>query len=386
MSYTIAPFIGMKPRSLEELVPAESLETLESLMKHWAGKLYEPFEHDIDKGKICDHIKWIYATHKLQAPKVVYTCNPEQYKSLVADALINAKDTPVHINMKGYLSRMVKIPAWFSLNVDSETCQIERVAASLKNIIARVAFKNSKEFEHFILSKRDVRRVATSETRGGRSNSPSHDWLPDAQLNHMFNGCGLWADSGWFFLFDLMSALGIRKNELIDRYRRFLKSGVFASMFFKNNAVIVIQPQVTQLTDDGKLHCDGGPAMQWADGHKTYALHNVHVPEHIALTPHYELNPMLIVTEKNAEIRREIVRKIGAERMVSYFGAVVIDKYEDYELIELTIKEIAITARYLKTKNPSIGTWHIEGVPPDIKTCLEALQWRIGGLTSQAQD
>ncbi|MBI4690035.1 MAG: hypothetical protein HY754_07180 [Nitrospirae bacterium] len=30
----------------------------------------------------------------------------------------------------------------------------------------------------------------------------------------------------------------------------------------------------------------------------------------------------------------------------------------------------------LKMLNPSVKVWHIEGVPPQIKTCEEALAWR----------
>ncbi|MEO5359094.1 MAG: hypothetical protein H7843_01460 [Nitrospirota bacterium] len=372
MSYTIANFLGMEPRGLVDLIPAEKLDTLESIMKHWAGKLYESFDSNIDKDKIAEHVKWIYGVKKYQRPKVIVTYNPEHYKSLAAEALI--KDTPADINMKDYVSRIVNIPAWLSSTIDSSS-QIEHMQASLKNIIARVPFRNTKEFSQFISANR---MGVKAETRGS---STDRSWLYDAQLNHLFNGFGLWADSGWFVMFDVISALGIRKNDLIDRYRGFLQTGVFASMFFKNNAVILIQPKHIKMTANGQIHSDGTAAIDWRDGHKTYVLHNVLVPEYIALTPHHELDPMLVLTEKNAEIRREIVRKIGVERLVTHFGGVVIDKYQDYELIELTLKEIDITARYLKMKNPSIGTWHVEGVPTNIKTCLEALEWRISGVS-----
>jgi len=60
-----------------------------------------------------------------------------------------------------------------------------------------------------------------------------------------------------------------------------------------------------------------------------------------------------------------------------------VDRWEDYELLEVCFPNPAgppTRARYLKMKNPSTGKWHIEGVPPSVGTCREALSWRVEGL------
>jgi hypothetical protein len=377
MSYTVAKSLGFETRDLSELIPAEKLDMLEPIMAEWASKIYETFDGDIDKEKIGEHIRWIYATHKYQSPKVIYIYNPDMYKSLVASLLLHEKDTPVEINMKDYLSGVVKAPVWLTVNTDREVNKIERFQTTFRNIIARLPFKNMKGFLRYISPDDDMWRAMFD-----KSISPHiiPAWLANRQLEEMFSGAGLWNDCAWFFLFDFLSATGIRKNELIDKYRDFLNSGVLASMFFEKNAVVIIQPQFTKMTANRQFHCDGGAAIEWKDGYKSYLLHNVVVPEELVLTPHHQLDPMSVLTERNAEVRREIVRKMGVERLVSHFGGVVLDKYQDYELIELTLKDIDLTARYLKMKNPSIGTWHVEGVPPDIETCLDALKWRLGGL------
>ncbi|MDW8003009.1 MAG: hypothetical protein RMJ39_10200 [Deltaproteobacteria bacterium] len=145
-----------------------------------------------------------------------------------------------------------------------------------------------------------------------------------------------------------------------------------------------------------------------------------------------ERHPSLVrifVGEQNAEVKGLIVRKIGYEKifqiltMITDFPPVIIDRWKDYQLIEVFIpldlealsmmednvradeiyedddeiyeydgyvyfedlKKLEIynsylRARYLKMKNPSTGKYHIEGVPPNIRTCKEALSWRIGGL------
>jgi hypothetical protein len=128
-----------------------------------------------------------------------------------------------------------------------------------------------------------------------------------------------------------------------------------------------------------QLHRDGGPAVRYADGYCLYCLNGVRVPRELAETPASELDAKMLVTERNAEIRREIVRKLGIERIYDQLGGTVLDTQGDYEVVELTAIETPgrdDKPRYLKMKNPSIGVWHMEGVLPTISTVEEALSWR----------
>lgn len=104
------------------------------------------------------------------------------------------------------------------------------------------------------------------------------------------------------------------------------------------------------------------------------------MPREYVETPVEELDPKLIVIERNAECRRELVGKIGIERVCSELDTKILDRWNGYELLEIKIEGIRIRPVYLKMRNPSIGTWHIEGVPPEIRTCKEALSWRVSGL------
>ena len=140
---------------------------------------------------------------------------------------------------------------------------------------------------------------------------------------------------------------------------------------------------------DGELHCNHGPATY--DGEQCrYYLHNVEVPDWLITTPASRLDPARFTTIFNAEVRREFVRKVGIDMIIQRCGATTIDKQGDYELLSLSIPEtpaahelfmpnwrIALMEwRYLKMKNPSIGTWHVEGVPNQCRTVMDALRWR----------
>jgi hypothetical protein len=125
-----------------------------------------------------------------------------------------------------------------------------------------------------------------------------------------------------------------------------------------------------------QLHSDRGPAVSWPDGgQQYYFLNDVHVPREIVETPAPELDPRLMLREQNAEVRREIVRKIGIERICQALGAQCLDRQGDYELLLLDLEDGRMRP-YLKMKNPSVGVYHIEGVAPECRTVAEALAWR----------
>jgi len=133
---------------------------------------------------------------------------------------------------------------------------------------------------------------------------------------------------------------------------------------------------ICKLNNRGVIHCDGGPAIQYPDKFSIWALNGVKVSPEIAETPAQELDCKLLVTERNAEVRREIVRKIGVERICKDLKAKIVDTEKDYELLSLDLGDRI--RPYLKMKNPSIGVYHIEGVHPDCKTVKDAIMFRNG--------
>ena len=129
--------------------------------------------------------------------------------------------------------------------------------------------------------------------------------------------------------------------------------------------------------EKGKIHNEGGPAIQYPDGFSIWGLNGVRVSQEIAETPFNELDSRLILTEQNAEVRKEIVRKIGIERVCRDLNAECVDKEGEYELLLLNLQD-GRKRPYLKMTNPSIECYHVEGVHPDCDTVEKALKWRNG--------
>jgi hypothetical protein len=142
-------------------------------------------------------------------------------------------------------------------------------------------------------------------------------------------------------------------------------------------AILQRQPRILRRNTAGVLHRDGGPAIRYRDGFAVWALNGLRVPRWLARTPATQLDPRRVLRIRNADTRREFVRKVGIERVCYATRARTIDRQGNYELLQLDLRD-GWPRPYLKMLNPSIGTWHVEGVDPSCRTVSEALVWRNG--------
>ena len=145
-----------------------------------------------------------------------------------------------------------------------------------------------------------------------------------------------------------------------------------------NRLILAERPQVS-FSDSGQLHKEDGPAI-WFPKLKAggYFLNGVALPKYLVTTPADKLDPVQLPKIRNAEVRREFVRKVGIERVLAGLAAEVIDKTEGYELVNLNLGD-GRRRPYLKMANPSLqGVWHIEGVASHCATVADALLFRNG--------
>lgn len=193
-------------------------------------------------------------------------------------------------------------------------------------------------------------------------------------------------DSGWVAFYEYFIDIGVLKPEEEEtkdflKFKMLLDAGIWATMLFEKTAICVKRPISVKVNTHGDLHCTDGPAILFADGSCQYWLNGVGMEEKHVMTAAEELNVQEIVNEKNVEIRRELIRKIGMERFIQKAGAKVLDKCGDYELLSIHLSDEVSDARYLKMLNPSIGVWHVEGVEGN--TVEEAINWRAGNINEK---
>ena len=185
-------------------------------------------------------------------------------------------------------------------------------------------------------------------------------------------------------------------------------------MPFDDKVLCSEKPSIISMLE-GRLHSEVGPALAWSDNTALYFLNGIRMKEEYVMTPAEKLPAKVILDEKNVEVRRELVRKIGLEKMCYDLGAKSIDKktviisvpdikenqseYEkardallgehsigevpfkdqevEYELLSIDLGEPQKRI-YLQMVNPSLLIPIIEGVSPDCKTVEDALNFRNG--------
>lgn len=190
-------------------------------------------------------------------------------------------------------------------------------------------------------------------------------------------------DSYWvcFYLF-CRDVLGIKyknkDNTILDLHAQLCQSASRV-YFFEKIIIICDRPEYIGMKND-RLHNEKGKSVQFRDGWGVYNLNGVRVPKWLVETPAEKIDPQLALKETNADVQREIIRKIGAEKMLKASGAKLIDEADDpntglhYQLQEMVVGNIK--RRYLYFEHASMpGVYYAKPVPIESKTALHARAW-----------
>ena len=90
----------------------------------------------------------------------------------------------------------------------------------------------------------------------------------------------------------------------------------------------IAPPPTLILTDDTRrLHCETGPAFSWLSDVHLHFVHGVLVPAQVIEAPD-TMTGAQIEAEANAEVRRVMIERFGADRYMRDAGAIVIDHDE----------------------------------------------------------
>ena len=189
---------------------------------------------------------------------------------------------------------------------------------------------------------------------------------------------GNFSSSTFSFYNYLIEVLNLKlEKELLEKYMVWEETSKLSLIYpFSEVCVLSQKPSKIKMTDK-KLHCETGPAIEYSSGFSIYCLNGVLVPKKLVEAVPEEIDPLEILKESNVEVRREYVRKIGIDNMITKMECKRLDTVGDYELYRIPIGENQF-GNYLKMKNPSIQTYHFEGVPPECDSVEKALAWRDG--------
>ncbi|MBV6621923.1 MAG: hypothetical protein KI793_03045 [Rivularia sp. (in: Bacteria)] len=149
---------------------------------------------------------------------------------------------------------------------------------------------------------------------------------------------------------------------------------------FEKICIVSERPVKLYFDNENRLHAEGKPAMQFADGYSVYAYHGTTLPEKYGKHHSKEWQPSWLLQERNAELRKILIQEIGYSRILEELQAVELNTYQEYTLLQIN-SDIDIEPIYLlKMICPSTGDIHVLRVPPQMKTAREAITWINWGI------
>ncbi len=151
---------------------------------------------------------------------------------------------------------------------------------------------------------------------------------------------------------------------------------------FVNMVFVCEKPFKIFFNARNQLHKDGSMALEYSDGYGLYMLNGIKMHKEIVMTPAEKIDPVLALVEKNADVQREIIRKIGAERMLKSCAAKTLDTWNDpktgynYKLMDMTIGQ-NIRRKYMYYEHASIpGVFFAKPVPPEVTKAMHGFCWQ----------
>jgi hypothetical protein len=167
--------------------------------------------------------------------------------------------------------------------------------------------------------------------------------------------------------------LGIKYDEErskdIKAWEDICKSAGFCYTF-ENICFVCDRPSILSINDEGFLHSEDGPCMEFRDGYKFYAENGAVFPNWIAESPD-KINVETIKSEDNIEIRRIMINRMGIDKYLQETNAEVLDFEVGERTTRALIKEPSGNA-YLCGHDGSTDRVYYMSVDPNSNGCREA--------------
>ncbi|MEG4046091.1 DUF6745 domain-containing protein [Microcoleus sp. Pol17_C1] len=152
--------------------------------------------------------------------------------------------------------------------------------------------------------------------------------------------------------------------------------------------IVCEKPIALSVDSNHRLHAEGKPAVQFADGVSIYAYHGVILPEWYGRLHPHQWQSKWVLKEQNAEVRRALIQGITYDRICQELAVTELDSWQEYTLLSIEFEDDfdnegnAKPVYLLKMTCPSTGHIHALRVPPDVRsssraslTAKEAIRW-----------
>lgn len=152
---------------------------------------------------------------------------------------------------------------------------------------------------------------------------------------------------------------------------------------WENTCIICERPIKLSFDNQERLHAEGEPAIQFADGYSLYAYHGVTLPEKYGSLYPNQWQAKWLLEENNAELRRVLIQGIGYERIAEELQATQLDSFQEYSLLKIESDVDVEPIHLLKMTCPSTGFIHVLRVPPNVNSAQDAISWVNWGINPE---
>jgi internalin A len=142
----------------------------------------------------------------------------------------------------------------------------------------------------------------------------------------------------------------------------------------EKTCVVCDRPRHLRFDSQNRLHAEGEPAIEFADGWKSYFYRGVRLPEEYGQLHPNQWQSQWLLTEENAEVRRVLIQGIGYDRLIQELEAKEIDSWQEYALLQIDNADVEPIC-LLKMTCPSTGFIHALRVPPNLSSARKAIGW-----------
>lgn len=157
------------------------------------------------------------------------------------------------------------------------------------------------------------------------------------------------------------------------------EAGLWLFFMFAEETLALPRPAVRLQGD--RFHAEDGPALAWPGGTRRWFWKGVEVPQYVVEEPS-RITPRAILDERNAELRRVLLERHGAERFLRALGAepVHADDFGTLYRVEFPGDEPLVMVKVLNSTPELDGSRreYFLRVPPNVETAHEAVAWTFG--------
>jgi internalin A len=174
-----------------------------------------------------------------------------------------------------------------------------------------------------------------------------------------------------------ISSLGVnisQKAQEILRCQKLLFEDCGCIFPFEKICYVCDRPRHLRFDSQNRLHAEGEPAIEFADGWNFYYYHGVRLPEKYGKFHPNKWQSQWLLAEKNVEIRRVLIQGIGYDRICQELSAKQIDSWQEYALLQIYKVDVEPIC-LLKMTCPSTGFIHALRVPPNLRSARKAIRW-----------